>query len=69
MSLLQHLRQLCCRHEDILRMEESRMWLECMACGRTTRGMNGLGRPVRSHDVERAPRQTEWHARTVDRAA
>jgi hypothetical protein len=69
MSLLQQIRQLCCRHEDILRMEESRMWLECMSCGRTTRGLNGLGRPMRSNEVERVRPRPAWHARTLDRAA
>jgi len=69
MSLFQHLRQLCCRHEDILRMEESRMWLECMSCGRETRGLNGLGRPVRHVDAERVRPQAQWRARVLDRAA
>jgi hypothetical protein len=69
MSLFQHLRHLCCRHEDILRIEESRMWLECMTCGRETRGLTGLGRPVRSADVERVRPQAQWRARVLDRAA
>jgi hypothetical protein len=69
MSLLQQLRQLCCRHEDILRMGDTRMWLECMACGRTTHGLNGLGRPMRSGDVERVRPHAQWPARTLDRAA
>jgi len=68
MSLLQHLRQLCCRHEDILRMEETRMWLECMACGRNTRGFNGLGRPVSGANVERVT-HAQWRAGALDRAA
>jgi len=70
MSLIQQVRQLCCRHEDILKMEESRMWLECMACGRTTRGMSGLGRPARSSDdAERVRTHAAWHAPTLNRAA
>ena len=69
MSLLQHLRQLCCRHEDILRMEETRMWLECMACGRTTHGFNGLGRPVPGANVERVRPHAHWRAGALDRAA
>ena len=69
MWLFQQWRQLWCRHEDVLRLAESRMWLECLACGRATHGFDGLGRTVRSVDVEPGRPHVQWRGRALDRAA
>jgi hypothetical protein len=69
MNVLQQLRRLCCRHEDILRIEKNRIWLECLACGRSTPGFAGLGRAVRAADVAHGIAHTHWHPRAIDRAA
>ena len=47
MRVLMRLQQLVCRHEDVLKLGESRMWLECLACGRVTTGFDGIGCRVR----------------------
>ena len=68
MQIVRWIRQLCCRHEDILRMEATRMRLECLACGRMTHGFDGLGRTTHAAHREPAARAQEW-ARPLHRAA
>ena len=69
MRWFEQVRQLWCRHEDILRLDHGRMWLECLACGRATRGFDGLGRAVRVGAAAHETQQADWRARILDRAA
>ena len=71
MRLFIRLQQLFCRHEDVLKLGESRMWLECLTCGRATTGLDGIGRRVRPDVVRETPRaRAAWVGpRAVDRAA
>jgi hypothetical protein len=70
MGIFHRLRQLCCRHEDILRMEKDRMWLECMACGRATIGFDGLGCATRVSDLERTPAHAaDWYSSALKNRA
>jgi len=76
MRFVQRVRQLCCRHEDVLKLDDGRMWLECLACGRTTHGFDGLGVPMHAADAapaaaHRAPivAHAEWRRRAFDHAA
>jgi len=68
MRLITWLRELSCQHEDVLRLSESRMWLECLACGRETRGI-AVGHQVRE-DLDHRRVHAEWIGqRAIDRAA
>ena len=67
MRIFQRVRQLCCRHEDILRIEPHRMWLECMACGRATTGFDDLGRSRVAADLK--PARAEWYASPLGKRA
>jgi hypothetical protein len=69
MPIFDRLRQLCCHHEDVLRLSDTAMWLECMACGRETRGFQGLGRAMQTTRVDTTTRFEGWRIRILDRAA
>jgi len=69
MGIFQRVRQLCCRHEDILRIEPHRMWLECMACGRATTGFDDLGRSMVARDLDRVPARAEWYGSALGKRA
>jgi len=69
MRFVERVRQLCCRHEDVLKLDDRRMWLECLACGRTTRGLDGLGRPARASEAAPVTAHAEWRGRALDHAA
>ena len=60
MRMFGWIRQLCCRHEDVLRFEDTRLRLECLACGRVTHGFDGLGRATRV--AHRHPVVAQAHA-------
>jgi len=68
MPLFRWIQQLCCRHEDILRLEDTRMRLECLSCGRVTHGFDGLGRAMRTERREPDARAHEWSS-ALHRAA
>ena len=36
---LERLRQIGCGHEDVFRFGDGRVWVECLDCGRQTRGI------------------------------
>jgi hypothetical protein len=69
MPIFDRLRQLCCHHEDVLRLSDTAMWLECMGCGRTTHGFQGLGRAMQRTATEEPRRVEGWRIRILDRAA
>jgi len=56
---VEFLRSLWCRHNDILRSGEGRMWLECVNCGRHTPGFQ----------VAAATKRAVWQAPVVVRRA
>jgi hypothetical protein len=68
-QIVQKIPRLWCRHQDILRMDDHRMWLECMTCGRETAGFDELGQPMQRNEIEPAPARAEWRFRALDRAA
>jgi hypothetical protein len=69
MTLWLRLQQLWCRHEDILRMDDTSMWLECLACGRTTHGFTELGARTYSPHTSRTASKVEWLAPAAERRA
>jgi hypothetical protein len=38
--LMEHVARLCCRHNDVRRAGQGRMWMECLDCGRRTPGID-----------------------------
>ena len=69
MRFVERVRQLWCQHEDVLKLDQRRMWLECLACGRTTHGFDGLGRPARPAGAAPVGTHAEWRGRALDHAA
>jgi hypothetical protein len=54
---------LLCRHTNVRRTGQGRMWMECLSCGRRTPGIQVTGGRHRS-DVHAA---TPWHMRIQSR--
>jgi hypothetical protein len=47
--------QRCCRHDDMRRTGDGRMWLECAACGRETSGIRVRSREATGPAYSAAP--------------
>ena len=50
-------------------MDDHRMWLECMTCGRETAGFTELGQAMHRSEVEPSTPRAEGRSSALDRAA